>query len=176
MQTERFRWHVCLQRVQKARYTTRCNQISDQKFSHLNNFLISIRGFVTDLYERIKHKKEKIDIFRIFVSIFPILEWLPKYKWHTDLFHDIVSGLTVAIMHIPQGKNFSLHSGKSYFDYWLIIRYFICVGIAYSILAGVEPVVGIYMAFFPVIIYALMGTSRQLSMGKKVPYVKLCIM
>lgn len=42
------------------------------------------------------------------------------------------------------------------------------VGIAYSILAGVQPVVGIYMAFFPVIIYALMGTSRQLSMGKEV--------
>ncbi|XP_065214400.1 solute carrier family 26 member 6-like isoform X2 [Planococcus citri] len=101
-----------------------------------------------DIYERIKHKREKLNILQILVSIFPILEWLPKYKWHTDLFHDIVSGLTVAIMHIPQG-------------------------IAYSILAGVQPVVGIYMAFFPVIIYAMMGTSRQLSMGT---FAIICMM
>lgn len=36
---------------------------------------------------------------------------------------------------------------------------------AYSILAGVPPITGIYMAFFPVLIYMLMGTSRHLSMG-----------
>lgn len=36
---------------------------------------------------------------------------------------------------------------------------------AYSILAGVPPIVGIYMAFFPVFIYMLMGTSKHLSMG-----------
>lgn len=39
------------------------------------------------------------------------------------------------------------------------------IGLAYSILAGVPPVVGIYMAFFPVFVYAIMGTSRQVSMG-----------
>uniref|UniRef100_A0A8D8ZR69 Sulfate transporter n=1 Tax=Cacopsylla melanoneura TaxID=428564 RepID=A0A8D8ZR69_9HEMI len=36
---------------------------------------------------------------------------------------------------------------------------------AYAILAAVPPIVGIYMAFFPVFIYMLMGTSRHLSMG-----------
>ncbi|KAJ1528690.1 hypothetical protein ONE63_007083 [Megalurothrips usitatus] len=38
-------------------------------------------------------------------------------------------------------------------------------GIAYSMLAQVPPVVGIYMAFFPVFIYTLMGTSKHLSIG-----------
>ena len=33
----------------------------------------------------------------------PIFRWLPKYHWRRDLGSDIVAGLTVAIMHIPQG-------------------------------------------------------------------------
>ena len=36
---------------------------------------------------------------------------------------------------------------------------------AYSLLGGVPPVVGIYMAFFPVLLYVLMGTTRHVSMG-----------
>lgn len=36
---------------------------------------------------------------------------------------------------------------------------------AYAMLANVPPVVGIYMAFFPVIVYAFLGTSRHISMG-----------
>lgn len=34
----------------------------------------------------------------------PILNWLPKYNWRTDLFKDFIAGFTVAIMHIPQGQ------------------------------------------------------------------------
>ncbi|KAL1460017.1 hypothetical protein WDU94_011958 [Cyamophila willieti] len=78
--------------------------------------------------------------FTWLVYLFPILDWLPKYKWKTDLSQDIVAGITIAVVHIPQGM-------------------------AYSILAGVPPIVGIYMAFYPVFIYMLMGTSRHLSMG-----------
>ena len=37
-------------------------------------------------------------------SWFPITQWLPSYDFRTDLAHDIAGGLTVAIMHIPQGK------------------------------------------------------------------------
>ena len=36
------------------------------------------------------------------LSLFPILTWLPKYKWREDGVSDLVAGLTVAIMHIPQ--------------------------------------------------------------------------
>lgn len=39
----------------------------------------------------------------IFFGLFPIMNWLPKYKWKNQLFGDIMSGCTVAIMHIPQG-------------------------------------------------------------------------
>jgi solute carrier family 26, other len=34
-------------------------------------------------------------------------------------------------------------------------------------LAGVPPITGLYMAFFPVLVYILMGTSRHVSMGRK---------
>lgn len=39
-------------------------------------------------------------------------------------------------------------------------------GLAYAILGNVPPIVGIYMAFFPVLVYLFLGTSRHNSMGK----------
>ncbi|KAJ9578106.1 hypothetical protein L9F63_025032, partial [Diploptera punctata] len=82
------------------------------------------------------------------LSLFPILVWLPKYEWKTNIFNDFVSGFTVAIMHIPQGM-------------------------AYALLGGVPPIVGLYMAFFPVLLYVLMGTSRHISMGT---FAVVCMM
>ncbi|XP_053671172.1 solute carrier family 26 member 10-like [Anopheles nili] len=73
-------------------------------------------------------------------NVFPLMTWLPEYSWSKDLVRDLVSGCTVAVMHIPQG-------------------------IGYALLANVPPVVGIYMAFFPVLVYFLFGTSRHNSMG-----------
>jgi len=70
---------------------------------------------------------------------FPILEWMPAYKkqWLTG---DLSAGLTVGIMLIPQGM-------------------------AYAMIAGLPPVFGLYAALIPQVIYALMGTSRQLAVG-----------
>lgn len=36
---------------------------------------------------------------------------------------------------------------------------------AYGLLAGVTPSSGLYMAFFPTIVYFLFGTSRHISVG-----------
>src|SRR5210317_2369139 len=70
---------------------------------------------------------------------FPILEWMPAYKkqW---LPGDLAAGITVGIMLIPQGM-------------------------AYAMIAGLPPVFGLYAALIPQVIYALMGTSRQLAVG-----------
>lgn len=72
-------------------------------------------------------------------KIFPILDWLPNYKkeW---LKGDIFSGLTVGIMLIPQGM-------------------------AYAYIAGLPPVYGLYASIVPILIYAILGTSRQLAVG-----------
>jgi solute carrier family 26 protein len=37
---------------------------------------------------------------------------------------------------------------------------------AYALLGAVPPIVGIYMAFFPILAYSMLGTSRHNSMGK----------
>jgi len=72
-------------------------------------------------------------------KIFPFLEWLPNYKkrW---LKGDFNAGLTVGVMLVPQG-------------------------IAYAMIAGLPPIYGLYTAMIPQIVYAIFGTSRQLSVG-----------
>jgi len=69
----------------------------------------------------------------------PILEWLPNYKksWFKG---DLYAGLTVGVILIPQG-------------------------IAYAIIAGLPPIYGLYTALIPQIVYAFLGTSRQLAVG-----------
>ncbi len=71
--------------------------------------------------------------------LFPILDWLPNYK-KSMLWGDAVSGITAGILAIAQGM-------------------------AYAMIAGLPPVFGLYAALTPQIIYVLMGTSRQLSIG-----------
>ena len=71
--------------------------------------------------------------------VFPIFKWLPEY--HKDLLlGDLKAGTITAVMLIPQG-------------------------LAYAIIAGLPPVYGLYAALLPQIIYALMGTSRQVAIG-----------
>ncbi|VDP16408.1 unnamed protein product [Heligmosomoides polygyrus] len=100
---------------------------------------------------------------RTIVSFLPILNWLPRYELKTNLLHDVIGGLTVGIMHVPQGRILaetvfcaypSLNTYKPYSH-----------SIAYALLAGVDPVVGLYTSFFPVLMYMFFGTSRHCSTG-----------
>lgn len=72
-------------------------------------------------------------------KIFPILNWLPNYKT-TFLRGDLLAGLTIGIILIPQG-------------------------IAYAIIAGLPPIYGLYTALIPQLIYTIFGTSRWMSTG-----------
>ena len=47
------------------------------------------------------------------------------------------------------------------------VRFYRLLGLGYAILAGLPPVTGLYVSFFPVILYAFLGSSRHLSVGKK---------
>ncbi|CAG5988661.1 unnamed protein product [Menidia menidia] len=70
----------------------------------------------------------------------PILRWLPRYQVRDWLLGDVMSGLIVGILLVPQS-------------------------IAYSLLASQDPIYGLYTSFFASIIYALLGSSRHISVG-----------
>lgn len=69
----------------------------------------------------------------------PFLSWLPHYQ-SKDLIGDLIAGLIVAIMIVPQGM-------------------------AYSVLIGIPPEMGLCASILPLIVYGLLGTSRTLSVG-----------
>jgi hypothetical protein len=78
--------------------------------------------------------------WRTLTSFLPIINWLPRYNFREDLIPDAIAGLTVGIMHIPQGM-------------------------AYASLAGLDPVYGLYTSFWPSFFYMFFGTSRHVSIG-----------
>ncbi|KAI8928398.1 sulfate transporter family-domain-containing protein [Entophlyctis helioformis] len=72
-------------------------------------------------------------------SLFPIATWLPKYNtnWFSG---DLIAGLTVAIIVIPQA-------------------------LAYAKLAGVPVEFGLYTSFVGALIYCLFATSKDVTIG-----------
>ena len=70
---------------------------------------------------------------------FPFLR-VARTMTRDDLKNDLVAGLTVAVMVIPQGM-------------------------AYAALASLRPEIGLYSCILPILTYALVGSSRQLAVG-----------
>ena len=72
-------------------------------------------------------------------NFFPILTWGKNYS--VDLFKDdVVAAIIIAMMLVPQS-------------------------LAYALLAGLPPQLGLYASILPLIIYAIFGTSSALSVG-----------
>uniref|UniRef100_A0A8C5EH91 Chloride anion exchanger-like n=1 Tax=Gouania willdenowi TaxID=441366 RepID=A0A8C5EH91_GOUWI len=82
------------------------------------------------------------------LSLLPIIGWIKIYKLKEWLFSDIVSGISTGLVAVLQG-------------------------LAYCLLASLPPWYGLFSAFFPVVIYFFLGTSRHISVG---PFPVLCLM
>jgi len=74
------------------------------------------------------------------LKLFPFLYWIKELRNPKVLKADFIAGVTVAMVIVPQSM-------------------------AYAQLAGLGPQYGLYASFLPVMIAALMGSSRQLSTG-----------
>ncbi|XP_042028830.1 sulfate transporter 1.3-like isoform X1 [Salvia splendens] len=72
-------------------------------------------------------------------AVFPILEWGKRYNLK-KFKGDLIAGLTIASLCIPQD-------------------------IGYSKLANLSPQYGLYSSFVPPLVYALMGSSRDIAIG-----------
>lgn len=69
----------------------------------------------------------------------PIVPVLRQYR-RSDFSHDLVAGLVVGMVTIPQA-------------------------VAYAFLAGVPPQSGLYASLLPMLVYAVFGSSKQLVVG-----------
>ncbi|CAI0465811.1 unnamed protein product [Linum tenue] len=69
----------------------------------------------------------------------PILEWAPRYTF-AFFRADLVAGITIASLAVPQG-------------------------ISYAQLASLPPIVGLYSSFVPPLVYAMLGSSRDVAVG-----------
>ncbi|CAB4301087.1 unnamed protein product [Prunus armeniaca] len=70
----------------------------------------------------------------------PCTRWIRTYKWREYLQVDLMAGITVGVMLVPQSMS-------------------------YAKLAGLEPIYGLYSGFVPLFVYAIFGSSRQLAVG-----------
>uniref|UniRef100_A0A8C8K8R0 STAS domain-containing protein n=1 Tax=Oncorhynchus tshawytscha TaxID=74940 RepID=A0A8C8K8R0_ONCTS len=74
------------------------------------------------------------------LSLLPFIGWMRIYQLKEWLLSDIVSGVSTGLVAVLQG-------------------------LAYSLLASLPPWYGLFTAFFPVIVYFFLGTSRHISVG-----------
>ncbi|CAG2115944.1 unnamed protein product [Medioppia subpectinata] len=73
-------------------------------------------------------------------KFFPISVWLPNYNYKHNLIADIIVGITIASFQVPQSMG-------------------------YALIADVNPIYGLYTAFFPPLMYTILGTSFHSSVG-----------
>lgn len=94
------------------------------------------------LGERLRSKCQcsRQKLFKFFASYLPIIRVLRYYNIKDYLVTDILAGVTIGILHIPQA-------------------------LAFGLLTSVKIENGLYTSVWPVILYVLFGTSAHVSMG-----------
>ncbi|KAJ8269172.1 hypothetical protein COCON_G00117790 [Conger conger] len=118
----------------------------------INRPLYSEDDFAEDHEKNYRHHKTLLDHVKAYftcdskraknaaLSLFPIIGWMRIYRIKEWLLSDVVSGVSTGLVAVLQG-------------------------LAYSLLASLPAWYGLFAAFFPVISYFFLGTSRHISVG-----------
>jgi len=86
-----------------------------------------------------KKKDDQSPLVRLLYHFMPVFTWLPQVN-RKIVQADIIAGVTVGVMVIPQGMS-------------------------YAAIAGLPYIYGLYSACVPTFMYAFFGQSRQLAVG-----------
>ncbi|KAL8257651.1 hypothetical protein R6Q59_029692 [Mikania micrantha] len=95
----------------------------------------------TSFWMRWKGKLDRMKVIDWIEMFIPCSRWIRTYNWREYLQPDLVSGITVGIMLVPQQS------------------------MSYAKLAGLQPIYGLYTGLVPVFVYSIFGSSRQLAVG-----------
>lgn len=100
--------------------------------------------FIEDHPTTIEWLQEQVpshdDIVNYTLSLFPFLSWIRHYNKMQWLASDMVAGVTIGCVVVPQGM-------------------------AYALLAKLPPQYGLYSSFVGVMLYWIFGTSKDISIG-----------
>ena len=107
---------------------------------------------IDEMYRRVKIPKKSVfeeiktncfcskkRVWTLLTTVVPSVKIISRYKVE-NILADLIGGLTVAILHVPQS-------------------------ISLAIMAGLKPEHGLYTSLFPTILYLLFGTSPHISFG-----------
>ncbi|GAY54104.1 hypothetical protein CUMW_154110 [Citrus unshiu] len=95
--------------------------------------------FPDDPFRQFKNQSASRKLLLGLQYFVPILEWAPRYTF--EFFKsDLLAGITIASLAVPQG-------------------------ISYANLANLPPILGLYSSFVPPLVYAMMGSSKDLAVG-----------
>lgn len=89
---------------------------------------------------RAKLRCSRSRLYQSLVYVFPIIAVLRNYEPKTFILSDLISGISSACLHFPQG-------------------------LAYGILCSLTPAQGLYTSFFPVLFYMIFGATQHMSIG-----------
>ncbi|KAL0048646.1 hypothetical protein WJX82_007650 [Trebouxia sp. C0006] len=84
--------------------------------------------------------QQNCSVNSVLEAALPCVRWLKTYKWRAYFLSDVLAGLAVGVMAVPQ-----------------------CV--SFALMAGLPSAYGLYSAFLPVLAYALTGSSPHLAVG-----------